>query len=396
MHNLKINHMNQFSNVIKCLFMAGLAATSSCNEKTGKTAVNPPDDTMNTNRTASVSSQKFGTMEGQDVMQYTLTNPSGMVVKIINYGGTITNIIVPDTSGNFDDVVLGFDSLSGYLSKENPYFGCITGRYANRISKGKFTIDGKSYQLPVNNNGNTLHGGINGFNRKYWTAEPLAGDSSIKFSYTSKDGEEGFPGTLTSEVMYTLTPNNELKIEYTATTDKPTPVNLTNHSYFNLSGGMDSTILAHDIFINADKYVSVNNDLIPTGELAPVKGTSMDFNVPVAIGTDIAKVAGGYDHTFVLNKKTTTPELAVTLHHPGTGRYMEVFTSEPGIQFYSGNFLNGTLNGKKGVKYPQHAGLCLETQHFPDSPNQPNFPNTILRPGETYRHTTVYKFSTKS
>lgn len=388
--------MNRVAHQTKFLFIAVFAAISACSNQPDNTAEKPIDDTMQTNKTATVTEQKYGTFEGQDVIQYTLTNAAGVVVKLINYGGTITNILVPDAAGNFEDVVLGFDSLAGYMSKENPFFGCITGRYANRIAKGRFTLDGKEYQLPVNNNGNTLHGGINGFNRKFWSAEKLAGDSSIRFSYTSKDGEEGFPGNCTSHVVYTLTPNNEVKIDYSATTDKATPINLTNHSYFNLSAGRDSTILSHEIFIHADRYVAVDNNLIPTGELLPVKGTSMDFNIPVAIGTDIAKVSGGYDHTFVLNKKNESqPELAVTLRHPGSGRYMEVFTTEPGIQFYSGNFLNGTVEGKKGVKYVKHGGLCLETQHFPDSPNQPNFPNTILRPGETYKHLTIYKFSTK-
>ena len=218
----------------------------------------------------------------------------------------------------------------------------------------------------------------------------------MKFSYVSKDGEEGFPGNCSVEVTYLLSQNNELKIEYKATTDQPTIVNITNHSYWNLSAGTDSTILGHEIFINADKYVEVNNDLIPTGQLLDVKGTSMDFTVPAAIGTDIAKVAGGYDHTYVLNKKNAAePELAVAVHHPSSGRYMEVFTTEPGVQFYSGNFLDGSLTGKKGAKYVKHGGLALEAQHFPDSPNQPNFPNTILRPGETFNQTTVYKFSVK-
>lgn len=353
-------------------------------------------DTMTIGKRASVTQQKYGKADGKDIMQYTLTNAAGMVVKIINYGGTITNIIVPDSAGNFGDVVLGFDDLEGYLKKENPYFGCITGRYANRIAKGKFSIDGKNYQLPINNNGNTLHGGINGFNKKFWDAEKLSGDSSIKFSYTSKDGEEGFPGNCTVEVVYTLSQNNELKIEYKAATDKATAVNITNHSYFNLSAGRDSTILGHELFINADKYVAVNSELIPTGELLPVKGTAMDFTVPGKIGTDLEKVAGGYDHTYVLNKKNAKePELAVTVHDPASGRYMELFTTEPGVQFYSGNFLDGTLTGKKGMKYVKHGGLALEAQHFPDSPNQPGFPNTILRPGETFNQSTVYKFSIK-
>jgi aldose 1-epimerase len=372
------------------------ACLTSCGGNRSNGNENSTADTMSTNKTSPVTQQKYGNADGKEITQYTLTNAAGMVVKLINYGGTITNILVPDTSGNMGDVVLGFDSLAGYLDKTNPYFGCITGRYANRIGKGKFSIDGKNYQLPVNNNGNTLHGGINGFNKKFWTGEVLPGDSSVKFTYLSKDGEEGFPGNCNVEVTYMLSQNNELKIEYEATTDKPTAVNITNHSYFNLSAGKDSTILGHEIFINADKYVEVDNDLIPTGQLLAVKGTSMDFTVPAAIGTDIAKVAGGYDHTYVLNKKNAAePELAVAVHDPSSGRYMEVFTTEPGVQFYSGNFLDGSLTGKKGIKYVKHAGLALEAQHFPDSPNQPNFPNTILRPGETFNQTTVYKFSVK-
>jgi aldose 1-epimerase len=376
--------------------MVVLAGITACNGNPGRSGENTAVDTMSPKKTAFVSSKKYGTMDGKDVMQYTLKNVAGMVVKVINYGGTITNVIVPDSNGVMDDVVLGFDSLEGYKSKQNPYFGCITGRYANRIAKGRFTIDGVTYQLPVNDHGNTLHGGINGFNRKYWTAEPLPGDSSIKLYYLSKDGEEGFPGNCAVEVIYTLTPNNELKIEYSATTDKPTPINLTNHSYFNLSALKDSTILSHGIMINADRYVEVDNNLIPTGELPPVKGTAMDLTVPLPIGTEIEKVSGGFDHTYVLNKKSSEePELAVTLYHAGSGRYMELYTTEPGVQFYSGNFLNGTVIGKKGVKYVKHGGLALEAQHFPDSPNQPTFPNTILRPGETYKQTTVYRFSVK-
>lgn len=377
--------------------IAIIASLTSCGGTHGNGNEPSTADSMSTTKTSSVKQHKYGNADGKDIMQYTLTNAAGMTVKIINYGGTITNIMVPDSSGNFGDVVLGFDSLDGYLKKENPYFGCITGRYANRIGRGKFSIDGKPYQLPINNNGNTLHGGVSGFNRKFWAGEILPGDSSIKFSYLSKDGEEGFPGNCNVEVLYTLSQNNELKIEYKATTDKPTAVNITNHSYFNLSAGRDSTVLGHDILINADKYVAVNSQLIPTGELPEVKGTAMDFTVPNKIGTDIEKVAGGYDHTFVLNKKNSSePELAVAVHDPASGRYMEVFTTEPGVQFYSGNFLDGTLTGKKGVKYVKHGGLALEAQHFPDSPNQPNFPNTILRPGETFSQTTVYKFSIKN
>ena len=382
--------------ISRLFFIVVVFSLIACGGNHGNENNNSTADTMSTTNKSSVTQQKYGNADGKEIMQYTLKNAAGMEVKIINYGGTITNIMVPDSGGNMGDVVLGFDSMEGYNKKENPYFGCITGRYANRIAKGKFAIDGKPYQLPINNNGNTLHGGINGFNKKFWAGEILPGDSSVKFSYSSKDGEEGFPGNCSVEVVYLLSNNNELKIEYKATSDKPTAVNITNHSYFNLSAGKDSTILGHEIFINADKYVGVNNDLIPTGELPDVKGTSMDFTVPAKIGTDIEKVPGGYDHTYVLNKKKTAePELAVAVHDPNSGRYMELFTTEPGVQFYSGNFLDGSLIGKKGMKYVKHGGLALEAQHFPDSPNQPTFPNTILRPGETFNQTTVYKFSVK-
>ncbi len=381
----------------RLLLVCAIALITSCGGNSQNGNENSTSDTMATSNTSSVKQQKYGTADGKEITQYILKNAAGMEVKFINYGGTITNIMVPDSSGNFGDVVLGFDSMEGYLTKENPYFGCITGRYANRIAKGKFSIDGKKYQLPINNMGNTLHGGINGFNKKFWDAEVLPGDSGVKFSYVSKDGEEGFPGNCSVEVRYSLSQNNELKIEYKATTDQPTAVNITNHSYFNLSAGKDSTILGHEMFINADKYVAVNGDLIPTGELPDVKGTSMDFTVPATIGSDISKVAGGYDHTYVLNKKSTgEPELAVAVRDPNSGRYMEVFTTEPGIQFYSGNFLDGSFAGKNGVKYVKNGGLALEAQHFPDSPNQPSFPNTILRPGETFNQTTIYKFSVKS
>ncbi|HUQ66040.1 MAG TPA: aldose epimerase family protein [Flavitalea sp.] len=383
------------SPLARLTFIGLLSFAASCGSNHSNRKENSTQDTM-TNKTPSVTLQKYGNADGKEIMQYTLTNSAGMTVKLINYGATITNIVVPDSTGNMGDVVLGFDSIEGYLQKENPYFGCVTGRYANRIAKGKISIDGKAYQLPINNNGNTLHGGVKGFNKRIWTGEILPGDSSIKFSYVSKDREEGFPGNCSVEVTYSLSQNNELKIEYKATTDQPTAVNITNHSYFNLSAGRDSTILGHEIFINADKYIPVNNELIPTGELLPVKGTAMDFTIPATIGSDIDKVAGGYDHTYVLNKKPHgAPELAVAVHDPASGRYMEVFTTEPGVQFYSGNFLDGTLTGKKGMKYVKHGGLALEAQHFPDSPNQPTFPNTILRPGETFNQTTIYRFSLK-
>jgi aldose 1-epimerase len=290
------------------------------------------------------------------------------------------------------NVILGYDSLAGYLQTGNPYFGCLVGRYANRIANAKFTLDGKEYTLAPNNNGNTLHGGNKGFDKVIWTVKSFT-DTSILLSYLNKDGEEGYPGSLSSDVMYSLDNDNSLKIDYVAVTDKATPVNLTNHCYFNLSAGADSTILDHELMLKAEEYTPVNDKLIPTGKIDKVRGTPMDFTTPKKIGRDLAQVAGGYDHNWALNPDG---DFCASLYHAASGRYMTVTTTEPGIQFYSGNFLDGTLkNTRGGAKYIKHAGLCLETQHFPDSPNQPSFPNTILKPGDTYHHTTVYKFSTK-
>ena len=346
----------------------------------------------------SVAEDGYGEVDGEKVIQYTLTNPSGMSLKIINYGATVTDVMVPDKNGKMGNVVLGYDSLAGFLQTGNPYFGCIVGRYANRIANAKFTLDGKEYTLAANNNGNTLHGGLKGFDKRVWKVSDINTDStaSLKFTYDSKDGEEGYPGNLHAEVVYTLTSDNGLKIEYTATTDKATPVNLTNHCYFNLSAGADSTILDHELMIKARQFTPVNDKLIPTGKIDTVHGNAMDFTSAKKIGKDIAQVAGGYDHNWVFQKPENRFDMVASLYHEPSGRLMEVFTTEPGIQFYSGNFLNGTLtNTRGGAKYVKHAGLCLETQHFPDSPNQPAFPNTILKPGETYQQITVYKFSTK-
>jgi aldose 1-epimerase len=329
------------------------------------------------------------------VTEYTITNAKGMQVSVINYGGAVTKLITPDKNGAMGDVVTGFESLDGFLQKGVPYFGALIGRYGNRIANGKFTLDGKTYTLAGNNGGNSLHGGNKGYDKVYWNIEK-AGDSSLKLTYLSKDGEEGYPGNLKVEVIYTLGSDNSLKIDYTATTDKPTPINLTNHCYFNLSAGKDSTILSHQLELKADKYTPVNDGLIPTGKIEDVKGGPMDFTTPKMIGKDLASVKGGYDHNWVLNKTGTSLEKVAGLYEPNSGRYMEVLTTEPGIQFYSGNFLDGTLtNTKNGMKYVKHGALCLETQHYPDSPNQPSFPSTILKPGETYRHTTIYKFSVK-
>ncbi len=374
---------------LSSLLLAASVFLFSCNNNTEGT-------TTNTTTTMGITEKPFGTFNGEAVTEYTLTNANGMQVGIINYGGTVTKILTKDKAGNFGDVVLGFDSIDGFTQKGNPFFGALIGRYGNRIAKGKFTLDGATYTLAAYNNGQALHGGLKGYDKVMWKAEKQPGDSSIKLTYLSKDGEEGYPGNLTIEVIYTLTTDNGLKIDYAATTDKATPVNLTNHAYFNLSAGKDSTILDHELMLKADKFTEVDSVLIPTGKLPDVKGTPMDFTTAKKIGKEIDAVKGGYDHNLVLNKTGNALESIGTLYHAGSGRLMEVYTTEPGIQFYSGNFLDGTLtNTKGGQKYVKHAALCLETQHFPDSPNQPTFPNTILKPGEKYTHTSLYKFSVK-
>lgn len=344
--------------------------------------------------TFTISEKPFGQINGDTITQYTITNPEGMQVSIINYGGTVTNLLVPGRDHGLGDVVLGFDSLSGYLQKGNPYFGCLVGRYGNRIAKGKFILDGQAYQLTLNDHGNTLHGGVQGLDKVIWQASKPAGDSSLKLTYTSKDGDQGFPGNLVIEVVYTLSSDNALQIAYSATTDKATPVNLTNHCYFNLSAGKQNTILDHEVMLQAEKFTAVDSLLIPTGQLPDVKGTPMDFTTPKKIGAELAAVKGGYDHNWVLKRKGKDLEKIATAYDASSGRFMEVFTTEPGLQFYTGNFLDGTLKGKQ-QQYQQHAGFCMETQHFPDAPNQPSFPNTIVQPGETYRSLTHYRFSVK-
>lgn len=336
----------------------------------------------------------FGETDGKEVFQYTLTNENGIIAKILNYGGIVTQLWIPDKNGNPEDVVLGYDSLQGYLD-DTPYFGALVGRYANRIAGGKFTIDGREYTLALNNGANSLHGGIKGFDKVVWDAEDFIFPDSagIILTYLSEDGEEGFPGNLKVKVIYTLTNNNELKIEYEATTDKPTTVNLTHHSYFNLKGQGNGDILGHQMQILANKFVPVDETLIPTGELKAVENSAMDFTTPHAIGERIAQVAGGYDHNWVLNTEVEKKlRMAAKVTEPQSGRVMKVYTNQPGIQFYSGNFLDGSLTGKKGKVYNKHYGFCLETQHYPDSPNQSGFPPVILRPGETYQTTTIYKF----
>jgi aldose 1-epimerase len=333
----------------------------------------------------------FGHIDGKEVDLYTISGQD-MIVKITNLGGIVTSIQVPDKNGKMDDVVLGFDSLQDYL-KEHPYFGCLVGRYANRIAKGKFELDGKTYQLAINNGENHLHGGLKGFDKKIWDAKEYreGNETGIELNYTSPDGEENYPGNLEVKVIYTISPANELKIRYFAETDKATPVNLTYHGYFNLKGAGNGDILDQQLMIDADRYTVVNDQLIPTGELRDVTSTPFDFRQPKPVGRDMAGVSGGYDHNFVLNNKSQFAKVA-SLEDTASGRLMEVFTDQPGIQFYGGNFLDGSLIGKGGKPYKWHYGLCLETQHFPDSPNHPEFPNTILRPGEVFKSVTVYKF----
>jgi aldose 1-epimerase len=350
----------------------------------------------------SVDKTPFGnTQDGKAVDLYTLTNDRGASVKFIAYGGIITAINVPDRWGKLDNVVLGFKELADYESM-NPYFGALVGRYGNRIGGAKFTLDGTQYQLAANNGPNSLHGGTKGFDKVVWAVEPLSSVSgaAARLNYTSKDGEEGYPGTLTVQVVYSLTNDNELRIDYEATTDKPTVVNLTSHSYFNLAGDGTGGIDDHILTINADRYTPVDATLIPTGQLASVTGTPFDFRQGAPIGARIRSndpqmaYGRGYDHNFVLNRSGSGLSLAARVYEPRSGRIMEISTTEPGVQFYSGNFLDSTLVGAAGQQYRQTDGFCLETQHFPDSPNKPSFPTTVLKPGETLKSTTIHKFST--
>jgi aldose 1-epimerase len=349
---------------------------------------------------AGVQSQPFGSVDGRAITLYTLTNSHGMEVRAMNYGGIIVSIRVPDRNGQFADVVLGHESVEGYRPNP-PYFGAIVGRYANRIANGTFKLDGETYSLPKNDGPNTLHGGTTGFDKVVWDAEPLKGRSGVAFSYFSQNGQDGFPGNLRVKVTYTLTNANALEIDYEATTDKATPINLSNHSYFNLKGEGNGDILDHEIMINADRFTPVDKNLIPTGELRPVKGTPFDFTQPTKIGAriddnyDQLVLGHGYDHNFVINRNGGGLVLAARVYEPTTGRTLEVSTTQPGVQFYTGNFLDGTITGKQGHVYKRRYGFCLETQHFPDSPNHPSFPNTILKPGETFREKTVFKFSAK-
>ena len=337
--------------------------------------------------------------DGTPVDIYTLRNTKGAEARISNYGGIIVSFKVPDRKGKFGDVVLGYDTLDGYL-KASPYFGAIVGRYGNRIGKAKFTLDGKEYTLATNNGPNSLHGGIKGFDKVVWevkSAGTKGSTPSLELHYLSKDGEEGFPGNLSVTAVYTLTDDNGIKLEYTATTDKDTIVNLTQHSYFNLAGKGD--ILNHEVMINADKFLPVDSTLIPTGELKPVDGTPFDFRKPTAIGARIhqadeqLKLGKGYDHCWVINKPAGTLGLQARVHDPASGRVLEVLSTEPGVQFYTGNFLDGTITGKGGWAYQFRNAFCFEPEHFPDSPNKPEFPSVVLKPGETYKNTIIYRCS---
>jgi len=387
-----------------CGLISSLLATSACKTSRSDAADEASAPTPKPSKSMSnygVTSAPFGkTPEGQEVEVFTLVNKSGVVARIMTYGATLTELHVPDRNGNMGDILLGFDNLEQYM-KESPYFGCTTGRYANRIAKGQFTLDGKTYKLATNNDPNHLHGGNKGLDKRVWSAVAAMRPEgpSVRFSYTSPDGEEGYPGTLWMVVTYILTNDNELTIEYEAKTDQATPINLTNHAYFNLKDGGASSNHGHMLQINADYYTPVDATMIPTGESATVKGTPMDFTTPTAIGARIAQVGTdpkGYDHNYVLRPgKESAMRKIVTVYEPTTGRAMDISTTEPGVQFYSGNFLDGTLTGKYGNVYEYQNAFCLETQHFPDSPNQPKFPSVILRPGETYRHITTHKFYTR-
>ncbi len=370
----------------------------SCNKRDGDERPSPKPQRAE----LSVQKEDFGTtVDGEAVELYILTNSNGLKAKIMTYGGIVVSLEAPDRNGKLADIVLGYETLDGYV-RNNPYFGAIVGRYANRIANGEFTLDGTKYSLAKNNDNNHLHGGIKGFDKVVWAAESFKEEDAagLKLTYLSKDGEEGYPGNLICSVTYTLTNDNELKISFDALTDKPTVVNLSHHSYFNLAGQGDGDILGHRLMINASRFTPVDEGLIPTGELRAVMGTPMDFTKPVAIGARIdeddeqLKYGGGYDHNWVLNKTSSDePDLAVRVYEPTSGRVMEVYTTEPGVQFYAGNFLDGSITGKADKVYKHRYGFCLEPQHFPDSPNKPNFPSVVLRPGQRYTHITVYKFS---
>ena len=376
---------------VKILFviLALLLFTSACNQN--------GDSRMN------IKKEGFGKLsDGRDVDIITLIHPDGSIVEITNYGAAVVSAMMPDKNGKIEDVVLGFDNIENY-EKFRVFYGAIVGRYGNRIAKGRFTLDGVEYQLPINDGENSLHGGFNGFDRKLWTIEnfDVNTDAYVTMTYLSKDGEEGYPGNMKTIVTYTYTLAHELKIDYEITTDKPTVKNVTNHAYFNLSGNVKDNILDHELMLNADTYTPVAAGLIPTGEIATVVGTPMDFTVPAKIGLRInddyeqLRLGLGYDHNWVINDSDGSLKLAGTVYEPLSGRFMEIFTTEPGIQFYSGNFMNGSHAGHEGRVYSYRDAMCLETQHYPDSPNHENFPSTTLNPGEVYTSQTIYRFGVK-
>ena len=349
-----------------------------------------------------ISKESFGTTpEGDPVDLYTLRNAGGCEARITNYGGIVVSLKVPDRRGNLADVVLGFDNLADYITK-SPHFGCLVGRYGNRIARGKFTLDGKIYTLATNDGPNHLHGGVKGFDKVVWKAQSYVQkgqEPAVALEYTSKDGEEGYPGALTVRAVYTLTSDNALRLEFTATTSKDTVINLTHHSYFNLAGQGD--VLGHEVLINAGHFTPVDSTLIPIGELRPVKGTPFDFTTPTTIGARIngddeqLKFGKGYDHNWVIDKPAGEPGLMARVYETGSGRVLEVLSTEPGLQFYTGNFLDGKLKGKGGWMYQFRSAFCMEPQHYPDSPNKPDFPSVVLRPGDTYKNTIIYRFSVK-
>ena len=350
-----------------------------------------------------IRTEPFGQSNGQQVELYTLTNRRGVEAKITNYGATVVSLKVPDRAGRFDDVLLGYDTLEGY-QRSTFYVGPVIGRYANRVARGRFSLNGKEYRLAVNNGENSLHGGLKGFDKAVWQARPLppaGGGAALELTYLSKDGEEGYPGNLSVRVVYTLTDKDELKIDYSATTDKDTIVNLTNHAYFNLAGQGSGDILKHKLTIYADRFLPADEKSIPTGELRSVAGTPFDFRRAHEIGERInqpdeqLKFGNGYDHTFVINGRAGMLRRAATASDPVTGRVLEVWTTEPGVQLYTGNYLESTMAAKGGKSYGPRHGFCLETQHFPDSPNKPHFPSTVLRRGRRFNSTTVYKFSAR-
>ena len=385
-----------FISLVLCIAFVSCKSDQQSNKET----TSPPEEEQ---KTLTIAKTAFGECADGPVSLYTLTNGNGMTVKITNYGGIVTSIIVPDKSGKMGEVTLGFDNLEGYLG-DHPYFGSIIGRYGNRIGKGTFSIDGKKYELATNNGSNHLHGGVKGFDKVLWEAKPLESSKEVgvQLNYISPDGEEGYPGQLSVKMTYTLNNNNELKMNYQAKTNQTTHCNLTNHTYFNLAGPGAETILNHELTLVSDFFTPVDETLIPTGELRQVSGTPFDFRKARKIGDALAvegnkqlEIGGGIDHNFVLTKTTEDLELAAILYEAGSGRVVEVLTTEPGVQFYTGNFLNGTVTGREGVAYPHRSGLCLETQHYPDSPNKPKFPTTLLSPEEKYETTTVYKFSVR-